>query len=498
MAARNSRGSKKGKAPAKRKAPQVSPPRVEHSSDEEEELMPDFEAMIRKLSKLERERLMARSLGEQLSPEDRRLAREKRIAERDKLGEELRAKIVAMESDRSAGGTPSAPKDTENRPGTSIAPTAPRAGSSRGAGGTPLDLSSLTPTPAPVDLILPGPSHIGTRPWSAVGGAGELCTTPTLPPPRQWPWGPRGGGFSCTCGRADTYGPLPTWGRGTSAPVAHGRAPQDPIDLSQAAQGEQPDKGQPGEAKGKQSAPESQNAPPPAKSVSFGCHISKELREKIVQGQYLDIFSLLNRKISKSDYDKFDERHNEAIRRKKPERTWANWLPAFYAYAGILAGAKPELGAALFKYADTIYRAYVDFAGTAWLRYDEQYREKMAEDSSLTWDGTDQTMWLQTMAPARPVMGSRFDSGHLIQKSSPTPAARVGAGSFVRQACWEYNNKGACNKKTCRFKHICAVCAAAHASINCPKGKGAGGKDQPGGRKTPAGNGANPKGPQSN
>ena len=42
----------------------------------------------------------------------------------------------------------------------------------------------------------------------------------------------------------------------------------------------------------------------------------------------------------------------------------------FLIYAGVIVRPHPWRAQALFQYLDLIYRAYVDFAGQAWLLYD--------------------------------------------------------------------------------------------------------------------------------
>lgn len=181
MAYLGTRGSKKGKAPAKRKAPEPSPPRVEDSSDEEEELMPDFEAMIRKLSSLERDRMLAKSQAGQMSPGARRAARAQRIAERDKLGEELRAKILEMQSNRSTDEAPVTPSGSGQEAGPSATPRDLGASGRRVPAGAPLDLSSLAPpVPAPAASV-PVPLPANVRPWPPSGnmdGAIQAAGTP--------------------------------------------------------------------------------------------------------------------------------------------------------------------------------------------------------------------------------------------------------------------------------------------------------------------------------
>lgn len=233
-------------------------------------------------------------------------------------------------------------------------------------------------------------------------------------------------------------------------------------------------------------------------AISFGSHISQETIEKIVQGDYIDLFSLLNNEIDPATI-KYDDQEKERIKKKKPDRSWSNWLPAFYAYAGILAGAKPELGAALFKYADLIYRAYTDFYGPAWLAYDEEFRRKRSKDKSLKWEVRDHDLWLQNMTPSRPSFGFRFDSGHLIQRNSSFPVARqVGAGMSVqpRNVCWEFNSKGACSRRPCRFKHACSICGAGHSAANCNRGRPMGSKSQNNFKRNQPGSGAAAKGTQ--
>ena len=66
-----------------------------------------------------------------------------------------------------------------------------------------------------------------------------------------------------------------------------------------------------------------------------------------------------------------DEEEEERRWRKKPQHTWANWLPAFLIYAGIIVKAEPWCALSLFQYLDLIYSAYVDFPGHSWMIYDQ-------------------------------------------------------------------------------------------------------------------------------
>ena len=65
----------------------------------------------------------------------------------------------------------------------------------------------------------------------------------------------------------------------------------------------------------------------------------KNLRE------YFDLFEFLNRDVEKKDLDKEDEKDKE---RRRPDRTWANWLPVFLIYAGVAVKAQPRRVQSLF------------------------------------------------------------------------------------------------------------------------------------------------------
>lgn len=142
-----------------------------------------------------------------------------------------------------------------------------------------------------------------------------------------------------------------------------------------------------------------------------------------------------------------------SVRRKlgirPPIVVGGNWLPAFIMYTGIISKARQESGAALFKYLDLIYRAYVDFPGPVWLPYDENIRADTAKYPELPWDRRHHEYWLQNMTPYRPSLGVCFDSGHLAQRFNFSSGARSAAGQLVqtRLGCWKFNAKVFCSKK---------------------------------------------------
>lgn len=74
-------------------------------------------------------------------------------------------------------------------------------------------------------------------------------------------------------------------------------------------------------------------------SLPLGDHLLSATKEKILRGEFVDIFSLLFRELEKKDKGDLDEKDNEKRKNRKVDRTWANWLPGFFIYAGVISHA---------------------------------------------------------------------------------------------------------------------------------------------------------------
>lgn len=82
--------------------------------------------------------------------------------------------------------------------------------------------------------------------------------------------------------------------------------------------------------------------------------------------------------MEKKDKEDLDDKEKEKLRKRRVDRTWANWLPDFFIYACILTRAQPWCAASLWKYIDIVYKGYMGFLGPAWLQYDEEFRMRAA------------------------------------------------------------------------------------------------------------------------
>lgn len=77
----------------------------------------------------------------------------------------------------------------------------------------------------------------------------------------------------------------------------------------------------------------------------------------------MDLFSLLYRELERKDKEDLDDKDKEKIKRRTVDRTWANWLPGFLIFAGVVARSQPWRAAPLFQYLDIIYKGYTGFTG---------------------------------------------------------------------------------------------------------------------------------------
>ncbi|XP_068106058.1 uncharacterized protein [Hyperolius riggenbachi] len=179
----------------------------------------------------------------------------------------------------------------------------------------------------------------------------------------------------------------------------------------------------------------------------LGFHLSMEMKEKVWRREYIDIFSLL-----------------PSARFQEQQRDFSNWLQAFAIMASVIGEKTPDQCCALFCYLNTVLEAHQAFQGSAWLYYDEHFRQCMSIRPSLRWDQKDICLWLRLLvAPTAAELehGSPF---HAEARYAP-PAWQK------RGVCWSFN-EGACKwGATCKFKHQCSRCGSRkHPETRCFRG----------------------------
>ncbi|CAJ0942798.1 unnamed protein product [Ranitomeya imitator] len=134
----------------------------------------------------------------------------------------------------------------------------------------------------------------------------------------------------------------------------------------------------------------------------LGAHLKKEVKERIWKDEYVEIFSLLPLEKFNLDKGKKDDSKKEEEEKRRWRlipQTFVNWQQAFAILASVIGEKFPENCSGLFCYLDAIGEAHRTYEGQAWLRYDEQFRQRKAVRPEIRWDQKDIGLWLKVMAP---------------------------------------------------------------------------------------------------
>ncbi|CAJ0947984.1 unnamed protein product [Ranitomeya imitator] len=124
----------------------------------------------------------------------------------------------------------------------------------------------------------------------------------------------------------------------------------------------------------------------------LGAHLKKEVKEKIWKDEYVEIFSLLPLEKFNLDKGKKEDSKKEEEEKRRWRlipQTFANWQQAFFILAGVIGEKFSENCTGLFCYVDAIGEAYRAYGGQAWLRYDEQFRQRKAIRPEIKWEQND-------------------------------------------------------------------------------------------------------------
>ncbi|XP_066439230.1 uncharacterized protein [Eleutherodactylus coqui] len=187
--------------------------------------------------------------------------------------------------------------------------------------------------------------------------------------------------------------------------------------------------------------------------------LENEVVSKIINGNYVDIWSLLSVEHVSVDRERFTERGSE----KKPKvaKTFGNWLQAFLILAHVVCKQQPQKGPELLVYINTIHSAYKLHGGSAWWRYDEDFRRRISGSQQISWASKATDVWIQLILAQKPVKHS-FQGSAAGASGQQAAAAPKPSGS-----CWAFN-EGHCRfYASCKFRHECSVCGGSHTALRC-------------------------------
>ena len=191
----------------------------------------------------------------------------------------------------------------------------------------------------------------------------------------------------------------------------------------------------------------------PSISNELGYNLSNKTKLKIVNGEYVDLGSLISKPANVEDGSKklSVENGRIVIADKKSDTKINNiqqWTDAFLVYSSIYSTAHPSSFAGLLKYMHTVRLGASRTSGLGWKNYDIQFRLKREQNPALSWSVVDQELWLMYMYFS--------NSGN---NSFQTPAS---SNKF-----YDFNYKGSCQRLNCPYLHSCMRCSLSHPYIRC-------------------------------
>ena len=182
----------------------------------------------------------------------------------------------------------------------------------------------------------------------------------------------------------------------------------------------------------------------------LGLNVSQQLREKIVNGEYVDLGALLANSAQDQPSCFTIDTNGQLQAQPKANKKISDlntWFDVFLTYISIYISAHPESTQGLLKYMYTVKLGASRSTGLGWRDYDQQFRLKKSKCPALSWGTVDQELWL------------------LYMQYVPSQS-NYGTSTTYRK-CFEYNNKGKCSLPHCRYLHKCLKCNNPHPAINC-------------------------------
>ncbi|XP_077790723.1 uncharacterized protein LOC144328926 [Podarcis muralis] len=131
----------------------------------------------------------------------------------------------------------------------------------------------------------------------------------------------------------------------------------------------------------------------------LGNHLSKRKRNKILNGNYVDMFSLLPPAQVKGKGEKIKYYGKRRYRVPRVERTFENWLNGYQVFMAVVSSCYPKRGAHLVSYLAHVRRAREQAGDEAALAYDEDFRRNASLLSSTRWDQKDNNCWFDHVGP---------------------------------------------------------------------------------------------------
>lgn len=226
-------------------------------------------------------------------------------------------------------------------------------------------------------------------------------------------------------------------------------------------------------------------------TAPLGGHVSTAMRQKIVNGEFVDLGALLFGRETEPTQG-FTFNASGALiaipQRTRQIFTIDQWTDAFITFTAIFVTQHPHRAPELLKYMNIIREAAHKFAGPGWRQYDIEFRRRHAATPTASWALIDGELWctiLMSYGSQRAVGFSRGGpetySGvrpMYAQQGRPRDAA-VATNALIHPArgsafnsnrvCYAFNRREGCKwGANCRWPHVCAGCRSpSHAAYIC-------------------------------
>ena len=194
----------------------------------------------------------------------------------------------------------------------------------------------------------------------------------------------------------------------------------------------------------------------PSTAFKLGFNVDAPTRAKIVAGEFVNLSMLLKQSLDPNDTQgntfQINSSGDLVLKPKQgPKITnMEQWLDAFLPFSSIYLAVHSNKAQQIIKYISDI-RLFASKGGN-FIKYDEQFRLRLALDKSLDWDKIDSELWLQYSMQSKQgtQLGGNNQQGHNL--------------------CYTYNFQGACFKQGCPYAHLClkANCHKQHPLTQCP------------------------------
>ena len=235
---------------------------------------------------------------------------------------------------------------------------------------------------------------------------------------------------------------------------------------------------------------------PPRQALSSICSplgdgVPKNIREKIIKGEFIDFGLLLDKSTCKSRPSPSETEvptctlginaQGQLVMNEAKSHTMItsihSWTSAFLVYAAVYLSAHPHRTQELLKYAHVIRSAASRSGAYGWRSYDEQFRLKMHRYPQNSWASMDGELWNMFIAVPSQMVFPANKGGRGGAQANFRGFGRGQKGGNRRNGgaaagiCFAFNNNSGCSYNPCKFKHACQKCnSGGHGASTCNKG----------------------------